>query len=76
LWTFTLMLWNSWVRVQTIRQEQLTLMEFPPLFYIMVLAIMLTERTDGGFIGLTWAYVGLRLGHSLKSVLTDRILTG
>jgi hypothetical protein len=40
------------------------LMELPPLFYVVCLAIMLIHRQDGVFLMLAWSYAALRVVHS------------
>ena len=41
------------------------LMEQPTIFYATALAAQLATQTDGVNVGLAWAYVGLRVVHSL-----------
>lgn len=40
------------------------LFELPVIFYVLCLALLLTEQTDALFINLAWAYVVLRAAHS------------
>jgi hypothetical protein len=49
------------------------LMEFPPLFYIVNLAILFTGRTDSTFMTLAWSYVILRIGHSLVHLTINKV---
>ena len=50
------------------------LMEQPTLFYATVLTLALLEQGDSLNLGLAWAYVGLRVAHSLIQALVNVIL--
>lgn len=43
----------------------MNLLEVPVLFYVAGFTAFLTGHVDGLILGLAWAYVGLRVGHSL-----------
>lgn len=49
------------------------LMEQPTLFYATALTLALLDQGDGLNLGLAWAYVGLRVIHSLIQALLNRI---
>ncbi len=49
------------------------LMEQPTLFYAVALTLALLERGDGLNLWLAWAYVGLRVVHSLIQALGNVI---
>jgi hypothetical protein len=49
------------------------LMEIPPLFYIVALAIMITDKNDAIFIVLAWSYVALRIGHGLVHLTINKV---
>ena len=49
------------------------LMEMPPLFYIVTLAIMLTQHTDKIFLMLAWSYFAFRVGHGLLHLTINRV---
>ncbi|HWP57056.1 MAG TPA: MAPEG family protein [Candidatus Acidoferrales bacterium] len=49
------------------------LSEIPPLFYVVSLAIMVTNQTDGLFASLAWSYVVLRVGHGLVHLTIDKV---
>jgi hypothetical protein len=49
------------------------LMEIPPLFYIVTLAIMLTEHTDRIFVMLAWSYFTFRVGHGLVHLTINKV---
>ena len=49
------------------------LMEQPTLFYAICLSLALMGLGDGSNLTLAWAYVGLRVLHSLVQVLINRI---
>ena len=50
------------------------LMEQPTLFYAVALVLALIGAGDGLNLWLAWAYVGLRIVHSLVQALTNVIL--
>jgi len=49
------------------------LMEQPTLFYAVVVLLTLVEQGDGLNAQLAWAYVGIRIAHSLWQVLVNTI---
>lgn len=49
------------------------LMEQPTIFYAAALALALMGQGDGLNLMLAWAYVGLRVVHSLWQALTNVI---
>ena len=50
------------------------LMEQPTLFYAVVLALALIGEGAGLNLVLAWAYVGVRIAHSLIHVTTNKVL--
>lgn len=40
------------------------LFELPVIFYVLCLALLVTQRTDDLFVNLAWTYVALRTLHS------------
>jgi hypothetical protein len=49
-------------------------MEQPTLFYATALTLALVGQGDGLNLALAWAYVGLRLVHSLIQALINVII--
>ena len=49
------------------------LMEQPTLFYAVVIVLALVGRDQGVDLWLAWAYVGLRVIHSLVQALINKI---
>lgn len=49
------------------------LMEQPTAFYAIVLALALLGQGDGINLTLAWAYVGIRIVHSLLQALVNKI---
>lgn len=43
----------------------MNLLEVPVLFYVAGFMAFLTHNVDGLILGLSWAYVALRVGHSI-----------
>ena len=50
------------------------LLEQPVLFYAVVLTLAVLGAGEGMNLLLAWAYVGLRVAHSLVQVLVNRVL--
>jgi hypothetical protein len=49
------------------------LMEQPTLFYAVALALAIAGDASALALGLAWAYVGLRVVHSLVQVVVNKI---
>ena len=49
------------------------LLEQPTIFYALAFAIVLGGRTDALNVDLAWAYVGLRVVHSLIQCTVNRV---
>lgn len=49
------------------------LAEFPPLFYVAAILVWLAGRADPVFVGLAWAYVVLRVAHSLVHLSFNKV---
>ena len=52
----------------------MNLFEMPVLFYVAALTVFAIGATDGLYIGLAWAYVGLRALHSLIHTTYNRVM--
>ena len=50
------------------------LLEQPTLFYAVALALALVDPGSGLDAGLAWAYVALRIAHSLVQALINKVL--
>ncbi|HTJ63064.1 MAG TPA: MAPEG family protein [Alphaproteobacteria bacterium] len=50
------------------------LMEQPTLFYAVALTLALVGAGDGTNLALAWAYVALRVVHSLVQVLINKVM--
>ncbi len=50
------------------------LFEVPVLFYVLALATAVAGVSDGIFVGLAWAFVGLRAAHSLIQCSYNRVM--
>ena len=51
------------------------LLEQPPLFYATALSLVLLGDQSAASVYLAWAYVGLRIVHSLLQTVTNHIPT-
>ncbi|WP_303830096.1 MAPEG family protein [Asticcacaulis taihuensis] len=49
------------------------LTEAPPLFYTVIIVIVLLGQADAVNVVLAWLYVGIRVAHSLWQSLVNRI---
>jgi hypothetical protein len=49
-------------------------MEQPTLFYAVALVLALSGAGDGVNLTLAWAYVGLRVVHSLVQILINKVM--
>jgi hypothetical protein len=49
------------------------LMEQPTLFYATVIILGVTGAGDGTNLMLAWAYVGLRIAHSVVQAVWNRV---
>ncbi len=61
-------------RVQWKSHNYNHLMEQPTLFYAVVLALAVVEPADVWSVRLAWAYVALRVVHSLYQATTNVVL--
>jgi hypothetical protein len=50
------------------------LFEAPVLFYVLCIALAVTGRTTPAFVAAAWAYVGLRILHSVIHVTYNRVV--
>lgn len=48
--------------------------EQPVLFYALMGYLYMTEHTTPFFLGLAWAYVGIRIVHSIVQVTANHVL--
>jgi hypothetical protein len=62
------------VRASWVADNYNHLLEQPVIFYAVVLALVLLGAGDGTNLLLAWAYVALRVIHSLVQVLVNRVL--
>ncbi len=51
----------------------MNLLEVPVLFYVICLSLFVTRQVHPGLVGLAWAYVALRVLHSLIHLTTNNI---
>jgi hypothetical protein len=52
----------------------MNLLEMPVLFYVCCLAFYVTRTTDPVALGTAWAYVVLRVGHSLVHLTYNKVM--
>lgn len=61
-------------RAQWPAHNYMHLMEQPTVFYAVAMVLALTGNGDGAGVALAWAYVGLRVAHSLVQVIWNRVM--
>lgn len=61
-------------RVRWIADNYNNLMEQPPLFYAVALTLAMLGAAGGLDVALAWAYVALRIGHSLIHALVNIVI--
>ena len=49
------------------------LLETPVLFYVACLTVFVLGKVDAWSVGLAWAYVALRIGHSLVHLTYNNV---
>jgi hypothetical protein len=62
------------VRASWVADNYNHLLEQPVVFYAVVLALALLDGGDGRNLWLAWAYVALRIAHSLVQALINRVI--
>ena len=55
-------------------RNYMNLLELPILFYVVCLALYVTGNVDGLALNLAWAYVALRVIHSLVHLTYNNVL--
>lgn len=60
-------------RVQWPAHNYMHLMEQPTLFYAIALVLALLEAGSGTSLWLAWAYVGLRIAHSIVQATFNQV---
>ena len=61
-------------KIQWIAHNYNHLMEQPTLFYAVCAALAILDAGSGLNLSLAWAYVGLRVAHSLFQALVNRVV--
>jgi hypothetical protein len=60
-------------RVSIPNRDYMNLLEAPMLFYVVVILLFVTSGVSGTAIVLAWAYVALRVVHSLIHLTYNRV---
>lgn len=55
-------------------RNMMNLLELPMLFYVASLTQFVTHTVDGLALNLAWAYVALRIAHSLVHLSYNRVM--
>jgi hypothetical protein len=56
-------------------RNYMNLLELPVLFYAVCVAAYVTQTVDTLILELAWAYVALRLAHSLVHITVNHVVT-
>ena len=54
-------------------RNYMNLLELPVLFYVLCLILFVTRRVDATYLNLAWAFVGLRVVHSLVHLTYNNV---
>lgn len=54
-----------------VNRALVNLLEVPVIFYALVLACLMTARVDATALALAWAYVALRMAHTILTFCRD-----
>jgi hypothetical protein len=60
--------------VVLLNRNLMNLLEMPVLFYVVCIALYVSRQVQPTLVVLAWAYVLLRIVHSLVHVTTNRII--
>jgi hypothetical protein len=60
--------------ISIVNRHFMNLLEMPVLFYVVTLAFYVTRRVDTATVGMAWAYVLLRFGHSIIHLTSNRVV--
>lgn len=60
--------------VALVNRNYMNLLEFPVLFYVVCLVVVLTGASSPSILAFAWAYVGLRVMHSVIHITYNRVL--
>ena len=62
----------EWVARPT--RNYMNLLELPVLFYTITLLLVITQQATPAMHILAWAYVGLRIAHSLFHLIVNQVI--
>ncbi len=66
---------DQWpVNIQRLGRSFHNQLEVPLLFYVLALAILVTEVQDEMLLNLAWVYVGLRYLHALIHIVYNKVI--
>ncbi len=54
-------------------RNAMNLLQVPVLFYVACLLLAVSQAVDPWFVGLAWAYVILRVAHSVVHIFYNRV---
>lgn len=55
-------------------RNYMNLLELPVLFYVACLVVYVIGKVDAWSLGLAWAYVGLRIAHSIVHLTYNHVI--
>lgn len=55
-------------------RNYMNLLELPILFYVLCLALFVTDRVDAHYVQLAWAYVAVRAAHSFVHLAYNNVV--
>lgn len=54
-------------------RNYMNLLELPVLFYVLALTLFVTGRVDGTYVAMAWAFVALRVVHTLVHIAYNNV---
>ncbi len=54
-------------------RNYMNLLELPVLFYVLALTLFVTHRVDGPYLKLAWAFVALRMVHTIVHLTYNNV---
>ena len=62
------------VDIAVLNRNLMNLLEMPVLFYVVCVAFYVTNQTSSGVVALAWAFLGLRVAHSVIHIFFRKIV--
>lgn len=60
--------------IAVLNRNLMNLLEMPVLFYVVCVAFYVTKQISSGVVALAWAFLGLRVAHSVIHIYFRKII--